>query len=135
MNRASHPLHQPRACFETPQGCAPQHEAVGGLHNCLSLLPLREKVPAEWQADEGARRSERLARPLIRLKRHPGMRMLPGSLMTINQAMGLAAGRDAAGLAYLTQFVEEMKASGFVAEGLKRHGIEGAVVAPAGGAR
>ncbi len=69
------------------------------------------------------------------MKRHPGMRMLPGSFMTINQAMGLAAGRDAAGLAYLTRVVEEMKASGFVAEGLRRHGIEGAAVAPAGVAR
>jgi polar amino acid transport system substrate-binding protein len=69
------------------------------------------------------------------IKRTPGMRMLPGSFMTINQAMGLAAGRDAAGLTYLTQFVEEMKASGFVAEGLRRHGIEGAAVAPAGGVR
>jgi len=29
-------------------------------------------------------------------------------------------------------FVEDMKASGFVAEVLKRHGIEGAAVAPAG---
>ncbi len=66
------------------------------------------------------------------MKRHPGMRMLPGSFMIINQAMGLAAGRHAAGLAYLTRFVEEMKASGFVAEGLRRHGIEGAAVAPAG---
>jgi polar amino acid transport system substrate-binding protein len=30
----------------------------------------------------------------------------------------------------LAEFVEEMKASGFVASALKRHGIEGAVVAP-----
>jgi polar amino acid transport system substrate-binding protein len=69
------------------------------------------------------------------MKRHPGLRMLPGSFMTINQAMGFAAGRDAAGLAYLTRFVEDMKASGFLAEGLRRHGIEGAAVAPAGGVR
>ena len=31
---------------------------------------------------------------------------------------------------YLTEFVEEMKASGFVASALKRHGIEGAALAP-----
>jgi polar amino acid transport system substrate-binding protein len=31
----------------------------------------------------------------------------------------------------LAAFVEEMKASGFVADALARHGIEGASVAPA----
>lgn len=33
-----------------------------------------------------------------------------------------------------TAFVEDMKASGYVAQALQRHAIEGAVVAPAGGA-
>ncbi|MES2685340.1 MAG: ABC transporter substrate-binding protein, partial [Pseudomonadota bacterium] len=51
--------------------------------------------------------------------------------MVINQAMGLPKGRDAAA-AYVERFIAEMKASGFVAEALKRHGIEGAAVAPAG---
>jgi polar amino acid transport system substrate-binding protein len=32
----------------------------------------------------------------------------------------------------LSEFVEEMKASGFVANALARHGIEGAAVAPPG---
>ena len=32
----------------------------------------------------------------------------------------------------LSAFVEDMKASGFVAEALRRHAIEGAAVAPAG---
>ncbi|MEY4156301.1 MAG: hypothetical protein RJB64_1022, partial [Pseudomonadota bacterium] len=31
----------------------------------------------------------------------------------------------------LSQFVEEMKSSGFVADALSRHGIQGASVAPA----
>ena len=63
------------------------------------------------------------------------MRMLPGNFMTINQAMALSGGRDASASTYLTQFVEEMKSSGFVAEALKRHGIQGALVAPAGGVK
>ena len=42
---------------------------------------------------------------------------------------GAQEGRDAAA-AYVERFIEEMKASGFVAEALKRHGIEGAAVAP-----
>ena len=41
-------------------------------------------------------------------------------------------GREA-GVQYLAAFVEDMKASGFVAEALRRHAIEGAAVAPAGG--
>jgi len=66
-------------------------------------------------------------------KRVPGLRLLPGRFMVINQAMGMTRGKDS-GAKYLTAFVEEMKASGFVAEALKRHKIEGAGVAPPGGA-
>jgi len=61
-----------------------------------------------------------------------GLRLLPGRFMIINQAMGTAKGKTA-GAAYLGGFVEEMKASGFVAEALKRHNIEGAIVAPPSG--
>jgi polar amino acid transport system substrate-binding protein len=62
-------------------------------------------------------------------KRIPGLRLLDGRFMVINQAMGTPRGRDA-GAQYLRDFVATMKASGFVAEALKRHGIEGAAVAP-----
>jgi polar amino acid transport system substrate-binding protein len=62
-------------------------------------------------------------------QRIPGMRLLDGRFMVINQAMGLPKGRDAAH-AYLNAFVQEMKASGFVAQALVRHGIAGAAVAP-----
>jgi len=41
---------------------------------------------------------------------------------------GEARGRDA-GAQYLRNFVATMKSSGFVAEALKRHGIEGVAVA------
>jgi polar amino acid transport system substrate-binding protein len=60
-----------------------------------------------------------------------GLRLLPGCFMVIQQAMGLPAGRGAAAQAALAAFVEEMKAGGFVAEALRRHGIQGAAVAPA----
>jgi polar amino acid transport system substrate-binding protein len=62
-------------------------------------------------------------------RRIPGLRLLEGRFMVINQAMGTPRGREA-GAKYLRQFVEEMKASGFVAEALKRHRIEGASVGP-----
>lgn len=62
-------------------------------------------------------------------QRIPGMRLLDGRFMVINQAMGLPKGRDAAH-AYLSAYVQEMKASGFVAQALARHRIQGATVAP-----
>ena len=58
------------------------------------------------------------------------LRLLPGCFMLIQQAMGLPKGRGAEAAAALTQYVEEMKASGFVAQALARHGVAGAAVAP-----
>ncbi|MET0351486.1 MAG: ABC transporter substrate-binding protein [Rhizobacter sp.] len=63
-------------------------------------------------------------------RRVPGLRLLPGRFMVIGQAMGLPKGRSAEAAAYLTAFVEACKADGFVAEALRRHGIDGASVAP-----
>jgi polar amino acid transport system substrate-binding protein len=59
-----------------------------------------------------------------------GLRLLDGRFMVIQQAMGLPKERGAAAAAHLAAFVEAMKASGFVAAALARHGIEGATVAP-----
>jgi polar amino acid transport system substrate-binding protein len=63
-------------------------------------------------------------------QRAAGVRMLPGRFMVIQQAMGLPAGRGAEAQSVLAAFVEEMKSTGFVADALKRHRIEGAAVAP-----
>lgn len=63
-------------------------------------------------------------------QRAAGVRMLPGRFMVIQQAMGLPAGRGAEAQSVLAGFVEEMKSTGFVADALKRHRIEGAAVAP-----
>jgi len=62
----------------------------------------------------------------------PGLRLLPGRFMVIQQAMGIPASRGADASAVLAGFVEEMKYSGFVADALARHAIQGASVAPAG---
>ena len=64
---------------------------------------------------------------------NPALRLLPGRFMVIRQAMGLPKRRGDAAAAALAAFVEEMKASGFVADALRRHGIAGASVAPAAG--
>ncbi len=60
-----------------------------------------------------------------------GLRLLPGRFMVIQQAMGCPKGRGEAAAQALRAYVEEMKATGFVAQALARHGIEGASVAPA----
>lgn len=60
-----------------------------------------------------------------------GLRLLDERFMVIRQAMGTPKSRGAAAAAALSEFVEEMKASGFVADALQRHGIAGATVAPA----
>jgi len=60
----------------------------------------------------------------------PGLRALPGRFMGIEQAMCVPKGRGGA-LAYLTSFIEEMKASGFVLDALKQSGQGDAAVAPA----
>ena len=63
--------------------------------------------------------------------RYPGHRLLPGRFMVIQQAMGCPRSRGEAAARVLADYVEEMKASGFVQQALDRHGITGAAVAPA----
>lgn len=58
-----------------------------------------------------------------------GLRLLPGRFMVIRQAMGCPRGRGAEAAALLSGFVDAMKRSGFVAQALARHGIQGASVA------
>jgi len=65
-------------------------------------------------------------------KRIGGVRLLDGRFMVINQALAIAKGR-AAGAGYLGAFIEEMKASGFVARALAQNGIQDALVAPPAG--
>ena len=61
--------------------------------------------------------------------RVPGVHLLDGRFMVIEQAMATPKGRPE-GARYLVAFIEELKANGFVADALKRHAIEGAAVAP-----
>lgn len=64
-------------------------------------------------------------------RRIGGLRLLEGRFMVIQQAMGMPKSRGATAAAQLAAFVEEMKASGFVAAALEKYRIEGASVAPA----
>jgi polar amino acid transport system substrate-binding protein len=63
-------------------------------------------------------------------KEHPEMRVMAGRFEEIAQAMATPKGRTA-GAAYLRGFVEDMKASGFVADALKRSGQTAPVAPPA----
>lgn len=89
-----------------------------------------EVVPAflAQNADVAAGVKQQLESDALKLG---GLRLLPGRFMVIQQAMGLPATRGEAATKALAGFVEECKASGFVAEALARHGIQGASVAPA----
>ena len=60
---------------------------------------------------------------------HPATRIIPERFMAIEQAMGTVRGREA-GVVWLRTFVEEMKASGFVARALAASGQGDATVAP-----
>lgn len=82
----------------------------------------------EQQADVAAGVKQQLEADVLRLG---GLRLLPGRFMVIQQAMGTPKGRGPEAAAALSRFVEAMKADGFVAQALQRHGIQGASVAPA----
>ena len=64
-------------------------------------------------------------------KRYEGLRMLPGRFMVINQAIGIPKARIhyESTTAYLSNVIAELKQSGFIADAMKRHNIQGARVA------
>ena len=57
---------------------------------------------------------------------HPGSRVLDGRFTAVQQAIGAPTGRDAT---YLDEFVSAVKASGFVAATIEKHGMRGLVAA------
>ena len=65
------------------------------------------------------------------LEKLPGARVLDGKFTAVQQAVGTAKA-NAAGAAFLRDFVEEAKASGLVADLIGRHRIRGLSVAPPG---
>ena len=68
---------------------------------------------------------------LLWAKGRNDVRAIEQPFMQINQAMGTPQTRGEAGKKYLRAFIEEMKASGFVAKALERSGQADATVAPA----
>ena len=70
-------------------------------------------------------------RLLTDVQKLPGSRLLDGQFTAVQQAIGTAKAR-VAGAAFLRAFVEEVKASGFVAEAISRNDSQGVSVAPPG---
>ncbi|MBU3601534.1 ABC transporter substrate-binding protein [Polynucleobacter sp. AM-25C3] len=64
-------------------------------------------------------------------QRYDGLRMLPGRFMVINQAIGTPKARSnfEKTTAYLSSVIQELKTSGFVADSMQRHDVQGAKVA------
>ncbi|MBU3607431.1 ABC transporter substrate-binding protein [Polynucleobacter nymphae] len=64
-------------------------------------------------------------------KRYEGLRMLPGRFMVINQSIGIPKARPdfEKTTAYLSEVITQLKQSGFVANSMQRHHIQGAKVA------
>ncbi|WP_346275908.1 transporter substrate-binding domain-containing protein, partial [Pseudonocardia sp.] len=61
---------------------------------------------------------------------HPGVRLIEGRFMQIQQALGTTRTRGPETVQFLRSFIEELKASGFVADALRRANQPDATVAP-----
>ena len=68
-------------------------------------------------------------RLLSDVKKLPGSRILDGQFTAVQQAIGTPKSRSAAAR-YLADFVEDVKASGFVAAAITRNNSQGVTVAP-----
>ena len=91
---------------------------------------MRGESGVDLFVDEKLEVAAGVKQPMVAYARtNPNVRLLDGRFMEIRQAMGTPQGRDA-GARYLHAFVEEMKASGFVADALKRSNQPDAAVAP-----
>jgi polar amino acid transport system substrate-binding protein len=66
---------------------------------------------------------------MANLKKLPGSRVLDGRFMAIQQALGIVKGRSL-GAKYLREFIEDIKASGLVAQAIEKAGVRGVSVPP-----
>ncbi len=101
------------------------------LHHAKLVYPPTGRRAGEYYLAEPVDVLAGVRQPLVQMAQaHPAFRMVPGRFMQIEQAVGTLRGREA-GLTYIRSFVEEMKASGFIAKSLEASGQADAEVAPA----
>jgi len=103
--------------------------------NIKNATLVRSDTPEQAFADFVENKRDALAglRPGLigEVGKVPGSSLLPGNYTTVQQAIGTPKAKAAA-LAEMVRFVEAAKASGFVAELIAKHGVEGRLsVAPA----
>jgi polar amino acid transport system substrate-binding protein len=63
---------------------------------------------------------------------HPGYRMIGEPFMQIRQALGTSRTRAPGTVRFLAAVIEDLKASGFIRDALRRSGQDSALVAPPG---
>lgn len=64
-------------------------------------------------------------------RRLPGLRLLPGRFMAIDQAMAIPRDRGDKAFAFVQHFLRGWQTGGALHQSFKRHGIEGATLLPA----
>jgi polar amino acid transport system substrate-binding protein len=98
-------------------------------HATLVHAPTSQAA-VELFLSEGLDAAAGVRQPLLAFaKDHPELRVMEGRFMAIEQAMTMPKNRSRAA-AYLREFIEELKASGFVAASLSKSGQGDATVAP-----
>ncbi|WP_372500536.1 hypothetical protein [Streptomyces meridianus] len=81
--------------------------------------------------DQGLEVAAGIRQPLTEFVAHrPRLRLIEDPFMQIRQAVGTTRSRKPATVRYLRDLMEELKAGGFVAEGLRRSGRPASLVAP-----
>jgi polar amino acid transport system substrate-binding protein len=63
---------------------------------------------------------------------NPGFRVIGEPFMQIRQALGISRTRAPGTIQFLTVFIEDLKASGFIPDALRRSGQDSALAAPPG---
>ena len=100
-------------------------------HATVVKVPTSEGVVDAFLRDPGAQAAAGVRQQLeADAQRVGGVRLLPGRFMVIEQAMAMPRGRSTGAAQVLESFIAEQRASGFVRDALRRHGIEGATALP-----
>ena len=93
-----------------------KHAELVRFPTSLAAIDAFEKQSEKLDAVAGVRQTLMMAAP-----KSPGMRVMGDSFQVIRQASGVPKGRDEAAR-YLADFIEQMKASGFVKRALEASG-------------
>ncbi|MET9023832.1 transporter substrate-binding domain-containing protein [Actinopolymorpha sp. NPDC004070] len=95
---------------------------------------VRGEEGVEVFRDQGLEAGAGIRQPMTEfVAAHPEFRLIDERFMQIRQAVGTTKGRAPETVRFLRELVEELKASGFVAESLRRADLPATLVAPAEG--